>query len=144
MKINKQLKAELEEILKRKGVASTIEELALEFEKAGRSAPCAYFSALPGVHPCKLGYQVDCLNCAKYEPHERPGPLESAICEFPESRVYHIMQFAESDGFYRRGETLCGRFVDETAEDVEIYDDDTFSARRPCKKCNAKLKKLSA
>ena len=144
MEINRKLKRELEEILKGKGVGLTLEELAQEFERAGRSAPCAYFSALPGVNPCKLGYELDCLNCSKYEPHERPGPLESAICEFSEGRVYHIMQFAESDGFYRRGETSCGRFVDEIAEDVEIYDDETFSVRRPCKKCNAKLKKLSA
>jgi len=143
MRINRRLKAELEEILKRKETILTLEELAQEFEKVGRSAPCAYFSALPGVHPCKLGHELDCLNCSKYEPHEPPGTLESAICEFSESEVSHIMEFAESDGFYRCGETLCGRLVDERAQDVDIYDDESFSQRRPCKKCNAKSEKPS-
>lgn len=143
MEISNRLRAELEEILRRKKVGSTLEELAKQFEKAGRLAPCRYFSAMApnrlalGAH-CKLGYELDCLNCPKYEPHEPPGSLESAICEFEKGKVYHIMRFAESDGFYRWGETLCGRLVDESVEDVDIYDDDSFTQSRLCKKCEAK------
>lgn len=138
MEISRRLRAELEEILRRKGFGLTVEELAMEFERAGRSAPCRYFSALAAQ--CHLGYELDCLTCSKYVPHERPGPLESAICRFGAGRVYHIMEFAESDGFYRWGRTLCGRFVDEKVEDVEIYDEG-FSDLRPCALCKARMRR---
>ncbi len=110
------------------------DELAGEFEKRGRLAPCLYFS---GLGHCHLGYQLDCLNCPKYEPHEPPGPFKEAICEFETGRVYHIMEFAESDGFYRRGKTLCGIFVDEGVYTVEIYGAMTLRERRLCQKCEA-------
>ena len=58
-----------------------------------------------------------------------------AICEFAAGKVYHLMAFAESDGFYRRGKTLCGRHVDERLEDVDIYPDEAMSHREVCKKC---------
>ena len=131
------LRKELEEILRRKGVGLTIEELAEDFEKAGRLAPCAYFSAIPPAH-CKLGHELDCLYCPDYEFHEPPGILESAVCGFEEFKIYHIMKSAESDGFYRHGETLCGRFVDESSDYIEIYDYEAFSDRRLCKKCASK------
>lgn len=149
VEISNRLRAELEEILKRKEVGSTLQELAQEFKEAGRLAPCKYFSALApdrlalGAH-CKLGHELDCLNCPTYEPHERPGSLESAICLFEQGKVYHIMRFAESDGYYRWGQTLCGRFVDERVYDVEIYDGETFSQSELCKKCSAESNRLSS
>jgi hypothetical protein len=146
MEISDKLRAQLEEIIRQKRFALTPEELAQDFQKADRLAPCAHFSALSAilhVNPCKLGYELDCLNCSNYEPHEPPGPLEPAICVFENGKVYHVMEFAESDGFYRQGMTLCGRFVDEEADDVEIYGGETLSGMRLCKKCSAKGKSTS-
>lgn len=142
--MEKNLKAQLEEILRRKGVGSTPErlgELALELQKRSRAAPCRYFSAL--VPGCKLGYELDCLNCPQYVPHESPGPLPGAICEFEGGRVYHLMKAAESDGFWRWGVTLCGRLVDEEGQDVEIYPGgETLSQRRLCRRCQRERDKM--
>ena len=138
--MNGRLRKELEEILRRKDTDLTLEELAEDFERAGRFAPCAYFSTIPPAS-CKLGHELDCLHCSDYEPHEPPGSLESAICEFEDGKVYHRMKFAESDGFYRRGETFCGKFVDESEGNVEICDDETFSKSRLCKRCEIEYRK---
>lgn len=143
MEIGKRLRLELEKILQRTETKFTLEELARELEKKGRLAPCLYFSGL--TSDCmQLGHELDCLNCPDYEPHEPPGPLDEAICEFELGKVYHVMEFAESDGCYRLGRTLCGRFVDERVDDADIYDHKAFSQRRPCRRCEARRRDREA
>ena len=107
------------------------QQFALELVMQTRFAPCSYFSGL--TRSCRKGRQVDWLDCSEYEPHETPGPLEKAICEYETGKTYHIMQYAESDGFYRKGRTLCGREVNEELDNVEI--NDYKPERKLCQYC---------
>jgi hypothetical protein len=102
-----------------------------------RSAPCNNFSGYQGT--CHLGLEIDCLNCTRYEPWEPPGPLDEDIsmCEYETGRVYHLMEYAESDGYYRRGRTICGRYVDEKTDEVVIYEG-IDSERKFCEYCKDK------
>jgi len=123
------------------------QDAAEHMKEAGRLAPCVWLSGLDGT--CKLGHDPNCLTCVDYRPHESPGFLNSPVCKFETSHIYHLMHYAESDGYYRSGQTFCNRYVDELNMPLEIYDGDSphgedLKEYRLCKKCAMSIQRQSA
>ncbi|MBN1856330.1 MAG: hypothetical protein JW846_05180 [Dehalococcoidia bacterium] len=135
---------ELAEIIARKD-GERLEQAKTRLRDVGRGTPCRHFSGLS--RECKLGYELYCLTCQDYEPHETPGSWDKGYAMFENGRVLHLVKNVKSNGFFRSGWTLCGRALSEEDMAVEIYPLETFeqveevtkeplfSDRRICRSC---------